>query len=72
MPYAAPGFEPAELRRRLGEMLEAYAVPQWIVAVPHIPRTENDKLDRKAAAALLETSIGNQHGSGSAGHSATA
>jgi amino acid adenylation domain-containing protein len=72
MPYGAPGFDAAELRRRLAEMLEAYAVPQWIVAVPHIPRNENDKVDRKAAAALLETSIGNQHGSESAGNSATA
>jgi len=72
MPYAAAGFDAAEWRRRLAEMLEAYAVPQWIVAVPHIPRNENDKVDREAAAALLETSIGNQHGSESAGNSATA
>lgn len=71
-PEGAAKFDAVELRHRLGETLDAYAVPQWIVAAAHIPRSENDKLDRKAAAALLETSIGNEHGSESPGHSGAA
>src|SRR5581483_7110555 len=72
IPDGPAHFDPAELRRKLAETLDAYAVPQWIVEVAPIPRNENDKLDRKAAAALLETSIGNDHESGSAGNSGAA
>jgi D-alanine--poly(phosphoribitol) ligase subunit 1 len=62
LPTGVPAPEPAELRRQLAERLDSYAVPQWIVAVAQIPRNENDKVDRKAAAALMERSIGATNG----------
>lgn len=49
------------LRRRLGQKLEPNIIPERIVMVDRIPRNENDKLDRKAASALLEASLEKSH-----------
>ncbi len=41
-----------ELRRRLGELLPAYMIPQQFIQVQEIPLTANGKVDRKALARL--------------------
>lgn len=50
-------LDEAALRARLGQKLEPNVIPEQIVMVDRIPRNENDKLDRKAAAALFEASL---------------
>ena len=44
------------LRAALARKLEAHAVPSIIRSIEHLPRTNNDKLDRRAVAAWLDTS----------------
>jgi D-alanine--poly(phosphoribitol) ligase subunit 1 len=46
-------FDEAALRAALAARLEAYAVPKIIKLIKHLPRTDNDKLDRQAVAAWL-------------------
>ena len=48
---AAPGT-PDRLRRALNRMMEPHAVPDVIMSVRHLPRNDNDKIDRRAAIAL--------------------
>lgn len=53
-----PGLElhSAKFREDLQEWLEPYAIPDRVVSVDVIPRNQNDKLDRKVAAAqFLQT-----------------
>jgi acyl-coenzyme A synthetase/AMP-(fatty) acid ligase len=50
---AAQEFEEGALRAALAARLEAHAVPKIIKLIKHLPRTENDKLDRRAVAAWL-------------------
>ena len=45
------------LQDALAGKIEAYAVPTHIVAVLALPRNESDKVDRRAAAALLDSLI---------------
>jgi D-alanine--poly(phosphoribitol) ligase subunit 1 len=52
--------EPA-LRRLLAAYLEPHAIPERIFMIAHLPRNENDKLDRKAVADLLHLKIGEAH-----------
>ena len=47
-------FDESALRTALAQKIEPHAVPAAIVALPRMPRNDNDKLDRKAAAALFE------------------
>ena len=47
-------FDEPALRAALALRIEPHAVPAVIAVVPHMPRNDNDKLDRKAAAALFE------------------
>ena len=47
-------FDEAALRAALAKTLEPHAVPYVIKAIEAIPRTENDKLDRRAVAAWLD------------------
>ena len=59
---AEDGFDEAGLRAALQAKIEPHAIPERIAAVTRIPRNENDKLDRRAAAALLEERIAKPHG----------
>jgi len=54
-------FDEAGLRAQLQTKLEPHAIPERIVTVEQIPRTENDKLDRRKAAALMEDRIARRH-----------
>ncbi len=47
-------FDESALRAALAKKIESHAVPAAIVALPRMPRNDNDKLDRKAAAAMFE------------------
>jgi D-alanine--poly(phosphoribitol) ligase subunit 1 len=47
-------FDEAALRSDLKEQLDAHAIPERIRLIDHMPRSENDKIDRKAAAEWLE------------------
>ncbi|MEU8390131.1 amino acid adenylation domain-containing protein [Micromonospora sp. NPDC048843] len=49
--YVVPAAEPAELRKRLGEVLPDYMVPSAIVGLAELPRTANGKLDSAALPA---------------------
>jgi D-alanine--poly(phosphoribitol) ligase subunit 1 len=51
----SPGlaFDEAALRAALAARLDAFAVPKIIKLIKCLPRTENDKIDRKAVAAWL-------------------
>jgi acyl-CoA synthetase (AMP-forming)/AMP-acid ligase II len=51
-------FDEAALRAALAQRLEPYAIPTYIRTIERIPRSENDKLDRAAVAALFEAEIG--------------
>ncbi|WP_188394099.1 AMP-binding protein [Mesorhizobium sp. SARCC-RB16n] len=46
-----------KLKVALSEIVEAHAVPTWILEIPRAPRSENDKLDRTAAAAWFEDNL---------------
>jgi D-alanine--poly(phosphoribitol) ligase subunit 1 len=50
-------FDSKALMARLRLMLEDYAVPVAIRKIDHLPRNENDKLDRKAAAAWFDAQM---------------
>jgi acyl-coenzyme A synthetase/AMP-(fatty) acid ligase len=47
-------FDETALRAALGKRLEAHAVPSLIKRIEQLPRTDNDKLDRRAVAAWLD------------------
>lgn len=47
-------FDERKLRKELGEKLESYAIPDHIRLIEHMPRNENDKIDRKAAMRWFE------------------
>jgi D-alanine--poly(phosphoribitol) ligase subunit 1 len=51
-------FDEAALQAALLRKLEPHAVPERILQVARMPRNENDKLDRRSAAALLESALG--------------
>ncbi|MGX5832026.1 AMP-binding protein [Mesorhizobium sp. 43Arga] len=46
-----------KLKVALSSIVEAHAVPTWILEIPRAPRSENDKLDRTAAAAWFEDNL---------------
>ena len=46
-------LDEAALRAHLQSRLEAHAIPRIMHVVERMPRTANDKLDRKAVAAWL-------------------
>jgi D-alanine--poly(phosphoribitol) ligase subunit 1 len=46
-------FDAEALRVALGQRIEAYAIPEQMLATERMPRNENDKIDRAAAHALL-------------------
>ncbi|BAV52600.1 Fusaricidin synthetase (plasmid) [Mesorhizobium loti] len=46
-----------DLKAALSNIVEAHAIPTWILEVPRAPRSENDKLDRTAAAAWFEENL---------------
>lgn len=50
-------FNPRYLKSSLEAYIEKHAIPAKIVAVDHIPRNDNDKLDRKAAQQLFLDSL---------------
>lgn len=49
-----PAFDEQHLRAALSERVERHAVPQQIKLIDRMPRNDNDKLDRKAAAKWFE------------------
>lgn len=51
-------FDDAALRRALAKKIEAHGIPEIIRAMPLLPRSENDKLDRAAVAAWLDSQAG--------------
>lgn len=51
-------FDEAALIDDLTRKIEAHAIPDVIRQIERMPRNDNDKLDRKAAAAWLEASLG--------------
>ena len=46
----------SELRQHLSRILPDYMVPSTLVAVPQIPRTSTEKIDRRALRELIEQS----------------
>jgi D-alanine--poly(phosphoribitol) ligase subunit 1 len=53
-------FDAEALREALGQRIEAYAIPDRMLATERMPRNENDKIDRAAARALLAR-LGDSH-----------
>ncbi len=51
-------FDERDLRRRLAARIEPHAVPAVIAEIDRMPRNDNDKLDRKAAARWFEQRSG--------------
>ncbi|SFL32914.1 non-ribosomal peptide synthetase [Streptomyces pini] len=45
---APAGLDLPRLRRALRDTLPAHLVPSWLTALPELPRTPNNKLDRRA------------------------
>ncbi|MER8846080.1 AMP-binding protein [Mesorhizobium australicum] len=52
----APLYE-RELKAALSKIVEAHAIPTWILEIQRAPRSENDKLDRTAAAVWFEDNL---------------
>ena len=50
-------FEEPALIAALAGKVEPYAIPEFVLEIDRMPRNENDKLDRRAAAAWLEGQI---------------
>jgi len=50
-------FNERKLKQKLQKHIEKFAIPKKIIAVDEMPRSTNDKLDRKAAKLLFETYI---------------
>ena len=50
-------LDEAALKVALSNVIEAHAVPSRILEISKAPRNENDKLDRKAAAAWFEETL---------------
>ena len=51
-------FNERLLKRSLQEHIEKHAIPKKIIAVEKVPRSANDKLDRKATQALFDELVG--------------
>ena len=47
-------FNERALKKQLQQYIEKHAIPRKIIAVDRMPRSANDKLDRKATALLFE------------------
>jgi amino acid adenylation domain-containing protein len=52
----ADGWDERELRERLATRLPAYMVPRFLVRMEELPRTDNNKIDRKALPAPVAAS----------------
>ncbi|GLF99153.1 non-ribosomal peptide synthetase [Streptomyces yaizuensis] len=50
-PGAGRDLDPVELRRRLGGLLPEHLVPSVVMAIPELPLTASQKLDRRALPA---------------------
>ncbi len=50
-------FDERSLRAALAKILDDYAMPSEILVVAHMPRNANDKIDRRAVAALFDAPI---------------
>jgi len=50
-------FNAREFKKQLETFIERHAIPASVLAVDHIPRSANDKLDRKAAQKLFLESL---------------
>lgn len=50
-------FDEPALKEALRDHLEGHAIPAQIRSTAQLPRTENDKIDRKAAAAAFEQAL---------------
>jgi len=46
-----------QLKLELSQLIEAHAVPERVLGIAHMPRSENDKLDRQAAAQWFGTNV---------------
>lgn len=57
-PRADAGVEPASIRAGLRDLLPPHMVPERVVAVAELPLSANGKIDRRAAAALLQRESG--------------
>ncbi|HTV80765.1 MAG TPA: AMP-binding protein, partial [Steroidobacteraceae bacterium] len=47
-------FDEMRLRAALAQKIDDYAIPSIIRLIDHVPRTQNDKLDREAISAWLD------------------
>ncbi len=50
-------FSEAAIRKRLAGTIEQHAVPETILEIERMPRNDNDKLDRKAAAQWFDQAM---------------
>jgi D-alanine--poly(phosphoribitol) ligase subunit 1 len=50
-------FGEAALIGALAQTLEPYKIPELILEIEHMPRNENDKVDRRAAAAWVDAQL---------------
>src|SRR5579862_1435461 len=46
-----------QLKLELSQLIEAHAVPERVLAIAHMPRNENEKLDRQAAAQWFKARV---------------
>jgi D-alanine--poly(phosphoribitol) ligase subunit 1 len=50
-------FNEVALRQAIGQRVDSFAVPERVLMIDRMPRNDNDKLDRKAAASWLDERV---------------
>jgi D-alanine--poly(phosphoribitol) ligase subunit 1 len=50
-------FDEVALRQAVGHRVDSFAVPERVLMIDRMPRNDNDKLDRKAAASWLDEQV---------------